>query len=372
MTRILPPSVLAAQHVGADGTVHDRLGTLAPDARFAIASITKTLVAMLAARLCEDGELAWDEPLAASRGAAPVTLRRLLRHDAAVPLELHPAQWGNVSLTDAQLTDALADPPRLPLPPGTWHYSNLGYAMAGRVLERATGRRLDALLADRLLGPLGMTRTSFPDERTDGPAVFGPAAAAAGDLFSTLEDLTTFAGALEGRRPDVVSWRMLALLLDGAIADGDGVHYGAAIRTHAVGRHRVLVCIGHVGDRRSCVAVWPRRGASIVVAEAACDRDAMWRWAAERWRREDAHARTWWLDGQEVAELRHGDEVELLLGETTWPYPLFSGRDRGGTLAGVDWRGEPLELDDRGAALVGAGVRLTADVDDSAAPGERS
>jgi CubicO group peptidase (beta-lactamase class C family) len=365
---ILPPAVLAACHLSADETTHELTGSLVPDERFPIASVTKTLVALMAARLCQDGVLAWDEPLPAPDAVREaVSLRALLGHTARVPLELDAAQWGPVKLTEAELEGAVARPPRLPLPPGTFHYSNLGYAIAARVLERATGQAFWTLLAERLLNPLGMTRTSLPDERTEGRLVLGPAAAPAGDLWSTLEDLATLARALDGRRPDVVTWPMLALLLEGAVPDGDGVHYGAGIRTHAVGRHRVLVSIGHVRDHRTCIAVWPRRGASILVAEAACDREALWQAAAGRWRRDDALVHTWWWDGQEVLQLQHGDQVDLVLGATTWPFPLFSGRADGRALAGVDWRGMPLELHDEGDALAGTGIRLTTDVDASGA-----
>lgn len=354
MNRILPPLVLAAYHLSADETTRELTGSVPLDERFPVASVTKALVALLAARLSEDGVLTWDEPLHA-----------LLGHTARVPAELSPAHW-SAPLTESELTSAADDPPRVPLPPGTFHYSNFGYAIVARVLERAAGQDFSTLLAERLLEPLGMTRTSFPDPRTEGPGSLG-AAAAAGDLWSTLEDLMTLARALDGRRPDVVTQEMLALLLKGSIPDNDGVHYGAGIRTHAVGRHRVLVSIGHLGDRRTCVGVWPRRGASVLVAEAGCDRELLWQAAVARWEPDDAPARRWWLDGQEILELRRGDEVTLVLHATTWPYPLFSGRAQEGTLVGVDWRGAPLELLDRGSVLEGAGIRLTTDFEDSAA-----
>jgi len=368
VTRILPPSVLAAYHLSADETTRELIGSVPLDVRFPVASVTKTLAALLAARLCHDGVVAWDEPLPASDDLrAPISLRTLLRHTAGVPFELDPAHWGPTSLSESELTSAVVQPPRLPLPPGTWHYSNLGYAITARVLEHATGQAFPALLTERLLRPLGMTRTSFPDEATEGRAVLG-AGAAAGDLWSTLDDLMTLARALDGRRPDVVSWPVLALLLEGAIPDRDDIHYGAGIHTHAVRHHRVLVSMGQIRDRRTCIAVWPRRGASVLVAEADIDREELWQAAAHRWQRDDTLGRTWWWDGQAVVELRHGEMIDLVVGETTWPFPLFSGRADRQTLVGVDWRGEPLVLRERGETLVGNGIRLVADVEDSAYP----
>jgi CubicO group peptidase (beta-lactamase class C family) len=365
-TRIVPPSVLATFHLSADETTREHSGSLALGVRFPVGSVTKTLVALLAARLCHEGVVAWEEPLPGSDEIRdPISLRTLLGHTARVPFELQPAHWGPKSLTHPELTRAFVRPPRLPLPPGTWHYSNLGYAMAARMLEKATGQSYAALLAERLLQPLGMTMTSLPDERTDGPAVLG-AAAAAGDLWSTLDDLMTLARAIDGHRPDVVTWPMLALLLEAAIPDHTGAQLGAGLRTHGVGHHRVLVSTGTIRDRTTCIAVWPRRGASVLVAEAGYSHDLLWQAAARQWHRDDTPARTWWWDGQAVIELRHEDMIDLVVAETTWPFALFSGRADGQTLVGVDWRGEPLELLDRGEALVGTGIRLTGAVDDSA------
>lgn len=362
----VPPSVLAAYHLSADETTREISGSLPSDLRFPVASVTKTLTALLAARLFVDGIVAWDEPLAASGDfPSPVSLRTLLSHTSGLPFELHPAHWESTPLSEPELSGALVSPPRLQLPPGTCHYSNLGYALAARTLEDVTGQDYSALLAERLLRPLGMTMTAFPDEQTEGPVVLG-AAAPAGDLWSTLDDLMALARAIEGRRPDVITWPMLAMLLELTTPNHSGAHFGAGIRTHRVGHHSVLVSNGTIRNRTTCITVWPRRGASVLVAEAGYSHDSLWRAATLQWRRDDTPARMWWWDGQPVIELRHGHKIELVISETTWPFALFSGRAKGQTLVGVDWRGQPLELLDRGDSLVGTGTRLTADVVDSA------
>lgn len=323
------------------------------DLRFPVASVTKTLTALLAARLSVDGVVPW------------VDLRALLTHTAGVPFELYPGHWTGPSLTEQELAGAMSHAPRMPLPPGTWHYSNFGYAMAAGLLERATGRDYASLLADHVLRPLGMTMTSLPDEATEGRPVLG-AAAPAGDLWSTLGDLMTLARAVAGGRPDVVTRPMLALLLDTVVPlDGDSCA-GAGIRTVRVGHHQVLVTSGTIRNRTTCVVVWPRRGTSVLVAEAGYSHDALRDEATAHWRRDDTVGRSWWWDGQEVLELRYGSEVELVVRETTWPFALFSGQASGPRLVGLDWRGEPLELLDRGDALIGPGMMLTADVADSA------
>ncbi|PZF86728.1 serine hydrolase domain-containing protein [Jiangella anatolica] len=350
-----PPEILARFHLSADETARELSGSLAADQRFPIASVSKTLTALLAARLCADGVVGWTEPL-----------RALLGHTAAVPFELRPSHWTSTGLTEDELAAAVASPPRLALPPGTVHYSNLGYGLAAALLERATGRRYPELLAEHVLHPLGLTRTSLPDERAEGRPALG-AAAPAGDLWSTLDDLMTLARALDGHRPDVVDPTMLELLLGTSTPNGQGSQLAAGLRTFFVDPHRVLVSSGTIRGRTTCVTVWPRRGASVVVAEAGYSHDDLRDEAVRRWSRDDAR-RSWWWDAQEVVELRHGDRVELVLRETTWPYPVFAGRAEGRRLAGLDWAGRPVELrsTDDGDELTGPGLRLTAAANDSA------
>lgn len=366
--RIPQPSIIATYHLGDHQTARDLTGPLAPDARFPIGSVAKTLAALLVARLCVDGVVDWDEPLATSGDVVPVTLGALLGHTARVPFELHPDHWGPRSLTQSELEPALVDPPILHMPPGTWHYSNLGYALVARRLEEVTGQDYASLLSERLLHPLDMGMTSFPDSQTEGSCILG-AAAPAGDLWSSLNDLMALARAMGGHRPEVVTWRMLSLLLTPATPGPSGACLGAGIRTERIGRHRVLVSTGTISDRTTCVAVWPRRGFSILVAERGYSHESLWRAAARRWHRSNLRKRIWWWDGQQVIELRHGETVELVVEETTWPFPIFAGQAHGRRLIGVDWRGDHLELADRGDVLVGDQMRLTSKVEDSADEG---
>lgn len=355
------PRVVATHHVSFGVGEPEHSGLLRVDERFPIASITKTLTALLAARLAVDGGVSWDAPISPS---TDITLRALLTHTAGVPFELRPDHWSSTALTDHELDATLAAPPRLQLPPGTWHYSNFGYALVARVLERATGRQYSDLLAGYLVGPLGMTNTSFP--RAGEPPPLLGAAAPAGDLWSTIADLITLARALNRDHPAAVTGPMLAMVLQSTGSRPDGVEFGAGIRSRRVGPHRVIGATGTIRDRSTGLTVWPDRGASVVVAEVGYDHDALVDVAVQRWRRDDERVRSWWWDGQEVVELRFGDEVELRLLETSWPFALFTGRAVGSALVGIDAHGVALELVRDGDSLRGPGIRLTAHVGDSA------
>src|SRR5205823_4915855 len=55
----------------------------------------------------------------------------------------------------------LAMPPTNP-PGAEWHYSNTNYIIAGLLVERLTGHRVEAEVGRRILRPLGLHDTYFP------------------------------------------------------------------------------------------------------------------------------------------------------------------------------------------------------------------
>ena len=56
-------------------------------------------------------------------------------------------------------------------PGGIYHYSNTGYSLLGKIIERISGKDLDVFLMEEFIIPLGMTNTSFV---TDGKLVAPP------------------------------------------------------------------------------------------------------------------------------------------------------------------------------------------------------
>lgn len=342
-------------HAGDDGTILEASGPIGLDERFPIASVTKTLTALLVARLAVDRVVGWSDPIAPSSG---ITWRSLLNHTARLPFELRPDHWFSTAPFRDELRVALSRTPSLWMPPLTWHYSNAAYGLAALRLEQLLDRPFSELLHDQVLAPLEMHATSFSRGVDEPPGVLG-AAAPAGDLRSTTRDLVRLAAALAGRRPEVVSAKMIELLLECAVADGAGGALGAGLRLHREGAHLTIMSSGTILGHVTCVLVWPRRGASVLVANTALAHRVLRDEAVARWQRREV-VRSWWLDGQEVMEARSGNEVELLIPESMWPFPLFAGRATNGTLAGLDWQGDPLVLTDRGSELVGADLFLTA------------
>jgi len=52
-------------------------------------------------------------------------------------------------------------------PNGGWHYSNAGYVMLVKVIERVSGKSYKQFINDEFVLPLGLTDTNFPDSGTE-------------------------------------------------------------------------------------------------------------------------------------------------------------------------------------------------------------
>lgn len=128
---------------------------------FRLGSVSKPITAALVLALIEEGKLARTSTAAlvpgfvAPPGLQPPQLDELLQHRSGLG-EIEPAVL--VELDGAWLP-ALARS-RAAGPPGTWHYSNAGYALLGAMLEQASGQSYAQLVAERIAAPLGLSRTT--------------------------------------------------------------------------------------------------------------------------------------------------------------------------------------------------------------------
>jgi len=152
-----------------------------------IASMTKAITATAAMQLVERGKLALDAPasqlvpgLAKAQvlegfDAAgqpklrapkrPVTLRQLLTHTAGFGYEIwrtEIAKYQTATNTPGitTCTNAALTTPLLFDPGEGWEYG-INIDWAGKMVEAASGQKLDAYLQSNVLGPLGMKDTSF-------------------------------------------------------------------------------------------------------------------------------------------------------------------------------------------------------------------
>ena len=220
--------VIGGELVHAAGLGERHLGGPPPDADtvFRIASMTKSFTASAILALRDDGQLRLDDlaedyvpelrgwPLV-SPDSARISIRHLLTMTAGFPTD---DPWGDrqQGLPLEEFATFLAGGVGFAWAPGTrFEYSNLGYAILGRVITAVTGVAYPDYIRHLLLRPLGMTRTGYeaeefevPGQQTAGPAgvargyrrspggwsevAFDPAGAFApmGGIFSCVRDLT--------------------------------------------------------------------------------------------------------------------------------------------------------------------------------------
>ena len=149
-------------------------------------SMSKTITAAATMQLVEAGSVGLDDPAERYVGPLPygskVTVRQLLSHTSGIPNPIplrwaHPATRHGTFNEDAALSAVLRDHPRLSFTPGTrYAYSNIGYWLLGKVVERTSGQAFPSYVAEHVMRPLAIDPASL------GYAVADPGRHATGYL----------------------------------------------------------------------------------------------------------------------------------------------------------------------------------------------
>lgn len=247
-------------------------GTFAPGVdplhvQYRIGSITKTVVAVAVMRLRDAGRLRLTDPIGDHLPGTPFanrTIAELLTHTGGLSAELPGSWWERSPGPDrAGLHEAMRTGTVLERPGRHVHYSNLGFAVLGELVERLTDRPWDEVVTDEILTPLDMTRTTalpvtpfatgyavhphadvlLPEAVQDTQAM-GPA----GQLWSTVPDQARWAAFIAGDAGDVLSSDTLEEMCEPIVLmDGD-----AWTRARGLGlemsRERGRVLVGHGGS----------------------------------------------------------------------------------------------------------------------------
>lgn len=147
---------------------------LAEVPRFQVASVTKLFTAVAAMQLVEEGRISLRDPVAKwfpeLPAAGSISVDQLLRHTSGLS-SFNALDTGNRGHIAPDSVIASAAKTDLLFCPGTnWAYSNTGYVLLGRILEKEEKRPLDSIFAKRLFQPLGLTRTSLRKFGEPAPA----------------------------------------------------------------------------------------------------------------------------------------------------------------------------------------------------------
>lgn len=257
----------AGQYTDAEGIVrraHPR--PMTTETVFDLASVTKVMATTLAVMLLVDeGVLDVDAPVRrylpdfSGGGKEEITLRHLLTHRAG----LYPWQPTYYHASNAE--EVYRYILRLPL---RWsvgaerHYSDLGFMLLGRVVEKAAGMPLDYVLADRLYRALGLHHTGFRPRAgamsAARPADGGFAATSHGNPFEyRMVHDSTFGYRYTGDPDRWNGWRRRTLA--GEVNDGNAYHAFGGVAGHAglfstaadlERLLRLMVDLGEVDGRR--------------------------------------------------------------------------------------------------------------------------
>jgi D-alanyl-D-alanine carboxypeptidase len=147
-------------------------------------SVTKTFTSALVLKLCEEGRLNLDDPLARwypdIDRASSISLRQLLNHTGGIP------DYGGLAAYHENVRAKPSEPwsfnrfaaetfgRGLLFEPGHgWAYSNSGYMLVKCIVEDVTGDSYRTLIAERIARPLGLLRT-FVAESIDDLATLAP------------------------------------------------------------------------------------------------------------------------------------------------------------------------------------------------------
>ncbi|SEB60043.1 CubicO group peptidase, beta-lactamase class C family [Nocardioides exalbidus] len=289
------------------------------------ASIAKPLMAAVTMMLVEDGTLDLDAPVSGllpeladprvlrtptselddtEPAQRPITARHVLTSTSGhgfatvetpvVPLLVERLGQASMELDKVPAPDEwmrrLADIPLIHQPGDGWTY-NASYDLLGVLLARAAGKDLAELMAERLLGPLGMVDSGFfvPMEKRDrfttlygsdlsvsdepdGSFAEPPAfASGAGGIVTTVDDMLAFGRMLLAGGGDLLTPGSVRQMttdhttpelreMGGFFLDGQGWGYGGGVDTSVREPWNVVGRYGWVGGTGTSAYVIPSRG----------------------------------------------------------------------------------------------------------------
>lgn len=282
------------------------------DDLFHLGSDTKAMTATLIARLVDEGVMSWSTTVGEVFGERfkkmdpawkNVTVEQLLRNRGGAPANLDAdGLWGRLWKRNGtpkqqrlQLVEGVITRPPAAEPGTKFIYSNAGFAIAGAMAEKITGRAWESLMREKVFEPLGITSAGFgapgtplkvdqpwghrqegtpvrPGPQADNPPAIGPA----GTAHMTLGDWAKFVIAhLRGHRRSPVRETELVKAESfekmHTAVDGYAMGWGVMTRPWAKGSRPgdTGVTLTHAGSNTMwyCVA-WlaPERDLALLIA----------------------------------------------------------------------------------------------------------
>ncbi|MFY9984605.1 MAG: serine hydrolase domain-containing protein [Chthoniobacterales bacterium] len=288
------------------------------DDKFHLGSDSKAFTALLAGMYVQQGKLRWDSTLGEifpelkdkmDPEFAKITVQELLSHSSGLAdkdlLDLVNRSYqqdGNMDEVRYWMLKETAPKP-LDHPRGSkFSYSNLGYTLAGVILERLSGKTWEELVEEKIFEPMGLTTAGFGPQASlgkvdstlghfivdgkakamlagpngDNPLILGPA----GTIHMSVLDFAKWAAwqAGEGKRPPALVSPEILKKIHTPVID-TGVREDAPPGTpktgkYALGWGQVLEswatqpCLTHTGSNNANLAlatIWPQNDFGFVI-----------------------------------------------------------------------------------------------------------
>lgn len=230
---------------------------------FRLGSTAKLFTALAALRLAETGRLNLHAPIGGHAVFGSVTMHQLLTHTAGMKDDA-PQDGPHDESALARNVETFGPDDVLAPPGNLFSYANTGYVLAGRVIERITGKPFAAAVQELVLAPHGMQSSTYrPFE-----AILHPLALPhdpAGNLIRPFPDHAGAwpPGSLFSNAEDIA--QLLSRALPGEVTKphatitGTGQHYGYGV---VIEEQRVYHTGGRLGYG-SRFEIFPAHGVAV-------------------------------------------------------------------------------------------------------------
>ncbi|MGC6465914.1 MAG: serine hydrolase domain-containing protein [Akkermansiaceae bacterium] len=220
-------------HQSATGFANlERKEKLTTTHRFRIASVSKPITATAIFWLIEQGKVKLSDPVFGPDGIVPgqkdegITIHHLLNHTSGGwpnrnkdPM-FQENQLGHADLIKWTLENRPPDHP----PGKNYAYSNFGYCLLGRVIEKASGKSYENIVREHILKPCGSEGmfvekgsrevSYYTDDKPDTYEMNVPRMDAHGGWIGTPKEMLDFALSVDGfpQQPDILKQSSLDLM----------------------------------------------------------------------------------------------------------------------------------------------------------------
>jgi CubicO group peptidase (beta-lactamase class C family) len=233
-----------------------------------LASVSKQFTALTILLLERDGKLKRSDSVRKyipelGAYADPITIEHLLTHTGGLrnyyALSDYAGNPERFVYTEADFLKVMGRQRSGDFPPGSkWAYSNSAYLMMSLIVERVSGKNLDATAREKIFAPLGMNSTRYQHDHrglVSGKAVGYSRKDGAwrttnvlfdtvgdGGMYSTIEDMLLWGRNFKA--PKVGAEALALMQVSAVLTDGKKTDYGMGI---ASGDYRGLKTVFHNG-----------------------------------------------------------------------------------------------------------------------------